>query len=134
MRRWTDPGYRYASASHAWIALHRMVDAYCRLTGSPFRLVFAELERRFDFDRGDPRRWPDPPTMRRAADWLSAARQEVLAARNRLIAARREAKARGVRGQVPDELARSEARIRDYRASLPSVGCWGWRRRRERAS
>ena len=131
MRRWTDPTYRFASASHAWIALHRMVDAYCRLTGMSFRAVFAELVRRFRFERGDPSRWPDASTMRQAADWLNAERAEVLAARDALIAARRRAKASGRRTPVPDELARSEARIRDYRASLPRVGCWGWRGRRE---
>lgn len=131
MRRWTDPSYRFASASHAWIALHRMVDAYCRLTGVAFRAVFAELERRFDFERGDAGRWPDPPTMQRAADWLKGERDQALAARNALIAARRREKALGRRTSVPAELARSEACIREYRAALPRVGCWGWRHRRE---
>ena len=110
-----------------------MVDAYCRLTGVAFQTVFAELERTFEFERGAVGRWPDPPTMRRAADWLKAARDEALAARNALIAARRQEKALGRRTSVPAQLARSEARIRDYRASLPRVGCWGWRRRREHA-
>ena len=132
MCRWTDPGYRFASASHAWIALHRLVEAFCRLTGNSFGAVFAELEARFDFARAEPGRWPDPPTMRRAADWLRGAREEVLAARNALIAARRAAKALGRRTPVPAELDRSEARIRAYAAALPRVGHWGWKRRRER--
>jgi hypothetical protein len=110
-----------------------MVDAYCRLTGVAFRTVFAEMERRFGFERADAGRWPDPPTMRRTADWLNGKRDEALAARNALIAARRRDKALGRRTSVPAELAQSEARIRDYRASLPRVGYWGWRHRRERA-
>jgi hypothetical protein len=109
-----------------------MVEAYCRLTGDSFRTVFADLEQRFDFARGDPGRWPDPPTIRRTADGLRGAREEALAARNALIAARRQEKARGRRAPVPAELARSEARIREYAAGLPRVGYWGWRRRRQR--
>lgn len=109
-----------------------MVEAYCRLTASSFRTVFADLEDRFYFARAEPSRWPDPPTMRRTADWLRGAREEVLAARNALIAARRAAKALGRRTPVPAELARSEARIRAYAAAVPRVGYWGWRRRRER--
>ena len=107
-----------------------MVDAYCRLTGVAFQSVFAEMERRFDFERADAGRWPDPPTMRRAADWLKGKRDEALAERNALIAAQRREKAIGRRTSVPAELARSEARIRDYRAQLPRVGYWGWRHRR----
>ena len=131
MVRWTDPEYRFASASHAWIALHRMVERYCGLAGSSFRAVFADLEQRFDFAREPPDRWPDPPTMRRAADWLRARRNELLAARQALIAVRRQAKASGRRAAIPPELARAEQHMRAYAAAFPRVGCWGWRRRRQ---
>jgi predicted methyltransferase len=119
------------SPSHAWIELHRLVEAFCRTAGRPFTEVFAELEARFGFVRGEPRRWPDLETMRAAAEWLRAARAGRLAARRAWSAEQRRAKAAGRRGRAPAALREVEARSRAYAATVPRVGCWGWRRRRQ---
>ncbi len=119
------------SASHAWIALHRLVEAYCRTVGSPFHSVFAELEERFAFDRSDPNRWPDLDTMRQAAQWLHEKRERVLAERGAYISKQRIAKAGGQREAAPSKLCEAEARVRLNAESIPKVGYWGWRKRRE---
>jgi hypothetical protein len=121
-----------ASAGHAWIELHRLVEAFCRTAGRPFAEVFAGLEARFGFARAEPGRWPDLATMRAAADWLRAARELQLAERRAWIAERRRAKAAARRAEVPPGLREAEARARAYAATVPRVGCWGWRARRER--
>lgn len=121
----------FESPSHVWIALHRLVEAACRALGTTFTDEFEQLERRFAFARRDPRRWPDLAAMRRAAEYLHARRAAALAARDALIAARREAKARGRRRDVPGDLAACEARHQIQSPKPPRVGYWGWRKRRE---
>lgn len=121
----------WESPSHVWIALHRLVEAGCRTLGTTFTVEFEELERRFAFARATPGRWPDLATMRRAAGYVSARRAEALAARNALIAARRDEKARGRRREVPTALAAFEARHQIQSPKPPRIGYWGWRRRRE---
>ena len=123
--------FSFESPSHVWIALHRLVEAACRTLGTTFTGEFEKLEHRFAFARADPRRWPDLATMRRAAEHLHARRARALAARDALIAARRAAKARGRRREVPAELAACEARHQVQSPKPPRVGYWGWRRRRE---
>jgi hypothetical protein len=123
----------FSSVSHAWIELHRLVEAYSRTVGIPFREVFAELEKRFGFAREVRTRWPDIGTIRLAAAWLRARRQRVLEERRAWIAARRHTKAAGRGGPAPAGLREMDARIRAYAASVPRLGCWGWRARREQA-
>lgn len=119
------------SVSHAWIELHRLVEAYCRTMGGRFSAVFAELEGRYGFAREDPARWPDLATIRAAADDLQGRRQARLDARARLVAARRRAKAAGRRGPPPPELVALET---IHGPCPPRVGFWGWRRRRRGAA
>lgn len=118
-----------ASPSHAWIELHRLVEAFCRTAGRPFTDVFAELEDRFSFSRTHRARWPDLPAMRAAAEWLRGERDALLAARRAWIAEQRRRKA-FARESAPAGLREAEARSRNYAARLPHVGCWGWRLRR----
>lgn len=120
-----------SSASHVWIRLHRLVEAYGRTVGSPFLVVFAELERRFAFRRNDRDRWPDLDTMRRAAQWLRGERDRALADRRVLISTRRIAKEKGQRDGGPPELRGAEERTRANAESIPRVGYWGWRKKRE---
>jgi len=129
-----DRVQRLQSASHAWIALHRLVEAYARGAGVPFSAVFEALERRFDFSRTDERRRPDLGTMRRAATWLRTEREALLATRRGLDAAQRATKSAGERQRVSPALAGDLARVRANAAQFPRVGCWGWRRRRVRAA
>ncbi|AKU98296.1 hypothetical protein AKJ09_04960 [Labilithrix luteola] len=119
-----------ASTSHVWIHLHRLVEAYARTTGTPFPEVFDDLERRFDFLRGERARWPDLATMRRAAGWLRTSRSRILDERQSLVRERRDAKRRGDRGRVPVRLREHEGRTRMYVERVPRVGYWGWRARR----
>lgn len=111
------------SASHTWISLHRLVEAFCRTTGRGFDEVFRELELAFDFSRSNSRRWPDLAVMAAAATALHTERRRVLSARERLRAGDAAARA---------ELRAFDARVREYVASVPNVGAWGWRRRRLR--
>jgi len=125
--------FTFESPSHAWIALHRLVEAACRTLGTTFTVEFEQLERRFAFARADPRRWPDLATMRRAAEYIAARRAEALTRRDGLIASRRASKRRGRRCAVPKELAALEARHQVHSPRPPRVGYWGWRKRREEA-
>ncbi len=128
----------WRSESHAWIALHRLVEAYARSAGIPFSEVFAELEEALGFARGERARWPDLETMREAARILRGRREALLRRRSAWIAARRSAKARrrsGRPGRIEPpapELLAHEARCRAHSATIPAVGCWGWRARRRR--
>jgi hypothetical protein len=119
------------SASHAWIALHRLVEAYCRTTGRAFAEVFSELEQRFAFTRRDRNRWPDLAVMRAAATMLHTQRLAALVPRRAWAARRRQS--RSHREPVPAGVREAEARARDYAARIPNVGAWGWRRRRKQA-
>lgn len=118
------------SPSHMWIDLHWLVEAFCRTSGRPFPAVFAELELRFGFSREVRSRWPDAVIIRAAAEWLHTLREPHLAERRAWIAGQRRAKATSDRHGVPAGLREAEARSRNYAASLPEVGCCGWRRRR----
>ncbi len=115
-----------------WIQLHFLVEAFCRTSGRPFREVFTELELRFGFSRRVPSRWPGVETMQAAAEWLHALREAQLAERRAWIAGQRRAKKSSDRHSVPAGLREAEARARAHAASVPAVGCWGWKRRRER--
>ena len=123
-----------SSTSHAWIHLHRLVEAYCRTSGTPFNVVFEELEQRFGFRRADRARWPDLDTMRRAAEWLREARNRLLDERRELVRLQREAKRQGRRTRVARRLQAAEARTRAHAEGIPRVGYWGWRKRREAGS
>ncbi len=120
-----------SSPSHMWIRLHWLVEAYCGTSGRPFGEVFGELELRFGFSRRARGRWPGVETMRAAAEWLHVLREAQLAERREWIAGQRRAKAASDRHSAPAGLRAAEARSRAYAATVPRVGCWGWRLRRE---
>lgn len=120
------------SASHAWIALHRLVEAYGRTFGLRFTVVFAELEAELGFRRTIESQWPTLATMQAGARWLRARREEMLARRAALVAERRAAKRAGRRVPVPADLRAIERQLGGG-PPVPRVGVWGWRRRRERA-
>ena len=122
------------SPSHMWIQLHWLVEAFCRTSGRPFREVFAELELRFGFSRSVRSRWPGVETMRAAAQWLHTLREAQLSERREWIAGQRRIKASSDRHSAPAGLREAEARSRAHAATLPEVGCWGWKQRRERGS
>ncbi|MGB1014807.1 MAG: hypothetical protein ACPG4T_11785, partial [Nannocystaceae bacterium] len=57
--------------SHAWIALHRCVEALARQTGEPFTSIFDRIGRAHGFGRA-PARWPNATQIRAAAADLVA--------------------------------------------------------------
>jgi hypothetical protein len=113
--------------SHAWIALHRCVEANARLTGEPFGVIFARLERAHRFGRA-PDRWPDAACIRVAVDRLQAERDAFLAELNARAQARRAEKRAGLRENRDARLTQ----LCEQQAAhhVPTVGYWGWRRRR----
>ena len=115
-------------SGHAWIAFHRCVEAYARLTGEPFCVVFDRLARAHGFSRR--RKAPAPSQLKAAVEQLQAERRAYLDRQAELVAARRAAKARGQRHQR-SPLDEQEARRRAYVEAVPQVGFWGWRRLRD---
>ena len=121
-----------ASPRHVWLELHRLVEAFCRTFGRPFNEVFADLELRFSFSRAVRSRWPGIESMQAAAEWMQTLREAHLAERRAWGAARRRAKAASDRHSAPAGLREAEARSRAHAATVPTVGCWGWRLQRAR--
>ena len=121
-----------ASPSHMWIELHRLVEASCRTLGRPFNDVFADLELRFGFSRAVCSRWPGIEVMQAAAEWMQTLREAHLTERRAWSAALRRAKAASDRHSVPAGLREAEARSRTYASTVPTVGYWGWKQKRER--
>lgn len=113
--------------SHAWIALHRCIEAQARLTGEAFRSIFDRLAAAHGFGRG-PGEWPSGPQIRAAAEALALERARFLAELHAREAARRLEKRRGLRDNRDLRLA--EIARRQAAHAVPEVGPWGWRRRR----
>lgn len=115
------------SASYAWIALHRCVEANARLTGERFGSIFARLSVAHGFGRA-PADWPDIGRMRLAVRQLQREREAWLTERKAREAARRADKRAGKR--INDDVRLTEMRARQGGHIVPRVGCWGWRMRR----
>lgn len=113
--------------SHAWIALHRCVEANARLTGEPFEAIFTRLEQAHGFGR-DPDRWPDAGRIRAAVDQLQVERDAFLAELDARAEIRRAEKRAGQRENGDERLRQMCARQQAH--SVPTVGYWGWRGRR----
>lgn len=115
------------SASHAWIALLRMIEACARSSGRPFKEVRAELERRVPLGAR-----PTLPVIVRASDVLLAMHERRLAERSAWVERRRRDKRSGRTADAPNELLALERSIAAN--PRPRVGCWGWRRRAQDGS
>lgn len=86
-----------SDVSHAWIHLHRCVEAYARTTGETFSSIFDRIEKKFKFERQNPHRWPDLTEILKAADYLKSDRDDFLEELNRLIEERKNEKKKGMR-------------------------------------
>lgn len=86
-----------SDVSHAWIHLHRCVESYARSTGETFSNIFERIEKKFKFERTDPRKWPDINQILQSADFLKTERDEFLKELNQLIGERKEEKKKGIR-------------------------------------
>ena len=118
------------SVSHAWIALHRCVEANARLTGEPFRSIFSRLESLFSFKRTDTERWPDLDRIRAAAKQLERERNLFLEEYNALIDKRKREKRQGKR--LFEKGTLRELCERQNKHNVPKVGFWGWRAIRDK--
>lgn len=117
------------SPSHTWIYLHWCVEAYARLTGEPFTIVFKELEQQFGFEREITRKWPDLKQMLQAGEYLHHKRTDFLKHYDILVAKRKSEKKQGKRQPMNQELIAISRRQLAHR--VPEVGMWGWKKLRE---
>ena len=119
---------RGQSASHAFIALLRCIESMSNLTGESFRHICNRLK-----IRRDPAHWPTLPEMGAALDHLEAERTAFLSEYHRLVDARKQQKKAWRAGGKPPKPGRLEEMIAQRSSrKTPRVGCWGWRRLRER--
>ena len=116
------------TSGHAWIAFHRCVEAYCRLSGERFSTVFARLGLAHGFTAASS---PEVAPLQAALTDLVAAREDLLRRRATLVTLRRAQKKAGRRVPRCEELQALEARPPVATALQPAVGCWGWRALRE---
>ena len=114
---------RLPQSGRAWIAFHRVVEAFCRLSGERFTAVFARLEAAHGFDR---RVRVGVPTLQAAVRVLMAERETLLTDRAARMAARRREKAAGRRVCTDPHLCHLEDAHREG-PRPPALGCWGWR-------
>jgi hypothetical protein len=73
------------SPSHAFIALHRCVEANARLTGEKFSSIFNRLEELYNFNRKEEVFWPSLNQMSDCVDLLEFERNIFLDEMNKLI-------------------------------------------------
>ncbi len=115
------------SSGQAWIAFHRCVEAYSRLSGERFSEVFERIGAPHGVRR---QARVEVAALQAATRALMAEREALLQQRVVQIAARRSEKRAGRRAVRPS-LSALEERHRQATARQPAVGCWGWRALRE---
>lgn len=118
-----------SDASHAWIELHRLAEAYSRTTGEPFTRVFEQLEQKFNFKREVEHKWPTLEKMLEAGDYLKTSRDTFLTNFNALTAKRKQEKKNGNRHTKDVELIGICHKQNEN--NKPEVGYWGWEKLRK---
>lgn len=119
-----------AASSYDWIDLHRCVEALSRLTGEPYTLLFARLEKEHGFGR-QRSSWPNGETLRAATQQLVAEREAWLTRYRALVQLRRQEKTQGLRHRREEPLEQLEASRRVHNRLRPRLGYWGWARLRD---
>ncbi len=117
-----------ADVSHAWIELHRCVEAYSRTTGESFNLIFTKIEADFNIDRTIKRKWPNLQQIREIALKLKREREDYLHLIRNLIKERRLEKKKGIRISTNTEFLNLMHKQTNH--LKPKVGYWGWRKKR----
>ena len=117
------------SVSHAWIALHRCVEANARLTGENFSSIFARLEETFAFKRTEKAEWPNLLQIQEAGKQLKKERERFLQELNELVKKRKIEKKQGKRENK--NLNLKEIVDNQSQHQIPKVGFWGWRKKRK---
>jgi len=117
------------SPSHAFIALHRCVEANARLSGETFSSIFTRLEKLYGFNRKEKSLWPLLKQMSDSVDLLEKERNIFLDEMNKLIKKRRIEKKNGIRQFKENKLNKIAKQQNNH--SIPKLGFWGWRKLRE---
>ncbi len=115
-------------ASHAWIALHRCVEALAYTKGEKFNDIFEVLEKEFHFERKDKNKFPNAETILKCANFLKNERDIFLEKMNVLIQKRKIEKKQGKRISNNKEFLSFFHKKGNY--SQPKVGFWGWEKLR----
>ena len=118
---------KMGSTSHAWIALHRCVEACASTKGQSFQATFEVLEAKFTFERKN--NSLDIQTILRCASFLKEDRHSFLEKLNREIVIRKMEKKAGKR--LSSNSAFLEICHAQNTYKKPKVGFWGWRRFRD---
>jgi len=117
------------SVSHAWIALHRCVEANARLTGEGFCAIFARLEVEFSFMRTEKESFPNLYQIQEAAMLLKKERKMFV---DELKMLEQERKIEKKEGKRKNNIRRlKQICEKQSKHKIPSLGFWGWRKIRE---
>lgn len=114
--------------SHAWIALHRCVEALAHTKGEKFSNIFEVLEAAFHFERKDKNKFPNAETILKCANFLKNERDVFLEKMNILIQNRKIEKKQGKRISNNKEFLKICHQQNSY--IQPKVGFWGWEKLR----
>ncbi len=104
-----------SDVSHAWIHLHRCVEAFARTTGETFSCVFNRIEKKFKFERQNPHKWPDLTQILQATDFLKSERDHFLIKLNQLIEKRINEKKKGIRISKNKEFNQINGKQQSYK-------------------
>lgn len=121
---------KYNDASHAWIDLHRCVEAFAHTKGETFNSIFEILETMFFFERKDTNKFPNAKTIEKCATYLKTERDIFLEKMNFEIQNRRHEKKQGKRKSNNKEFLALCHKKGSY--TQPKVGFWGWRKLRNK--
>jgi hypothetical protein len=119
---------KYNDTSHAWIALHRCVEAFAHTKGETFNSIFNILEKEFNFERKNKNNFPDAKTIEKCAVYLKAERDIFLEKMNFEIQNRKIEKKQGKRKSNNKEFLALCHKKGSY--MQPKVGFWGWEKLR----
>jgi hypothetical protein len=113
------------SISHAWIALHRCVEALAHTKGEAFNNIFEFLEKEFLFERKNKDKLPTPETIIKCVEYLKIERDIFLEKLNIEIQKRKIEKKQGKRNSTENFFLGICHKQTNY--TQPKVGFWGWR-------
>ena len=118
-----------SDVSHAWIHLHRCVEALARTTGESYNNIFSRIENEFKFSRTNKRQWPDITTITAAANYLKIERDTFLIVLNNCIAERKKEKKNGIRYAQNEQFILINKKQQAY--IHIKMRPYGWRKRRQ---
>jgi hypothetical protein len=104
-----------SDVSHAWINLHRCVEAFARTTGESYSSIFTRFEKKFNFERKQQNKWPDLEKIKQVANCLKTERDFFLQQLSQLTDERRIEKAKGKRISTNQEFLEILKKQEEYK-------------------